>query len=123
MPVGLRLFLPEKWTDDPVRCVQAGVPEATMARAEALLRRERQGGPAANMDEVVWLWETAKRIRREAPEPVRISVAAEEANALWREAGAMLHRLTAADGTHEEWSAVYHLLLSCDVLAPGDQTV
>jgi len=28
VPVSLRLFLPEAWTSDPQRCVQAGVPEA-----------------------------------------------------------------------------------------------
>ena len=28
IPVGLRLFLPNEWLDDPERCVAAGVPEA-----------------------------------------------------------------------------------------------
>jgi SRSO17 transposase len=28
VPVGLRLFLPAAWTDDPERCEEAGVPEA-----------------------------------------------------------------------------------------------
>lgn len=28
VPVALRLFLPDAWTNDPARCVQAGVPEA-----------------------------------------------------------------------------------------------
>jgi SRSO17 transposase len=28
LPVGLRLFLPTTWTDDPERCEEAGVPEA-----------------------------------------------------------------------------------------------
>lgn len=31
VPVGLRLCLPENWTSDPLRCAQAGVPEAAMA--------------------------------------------------------------------------------------------
>jgi SRSO17 transposase len=31
LPVGLRLFLPAAWTDDPARCEAAGVPEAARA--------------------------------------------------------------------------------------------
>src|SRR3712207_6357031 len=35
VPVGLRLFLPEKWVSDPARCAAAGVPEAeVMARSK-----------------------------------------------------------------------------------------
>jgi SRSO17 transposase len=36
LPVGLRLFLPAAWTDDPARCDAAGVPEtAQVARTKA----------------------------------------------------------------------------------------
>src|SRR3954454_4693481 len=36
VPVGLRLFLPAAWTDDPARCDAAGVPEtAQVARTKA----------------------------------------------------------------------------------------
>jgi SRSO17 transposase len=31
VPVGLRLFLPAAWTDDPARCDAAGVPETAQA--------------------------------------------------------------------------------------------
>lgn len=28
VPIGLRLFLPKAWTEDPARCAAAGIPEA-----------------------------------------------------------------------------------------------
>src|ERR1700760_2418174 len=50
LPVGLRLFLPAAWTDDPGRCEAAGVPEAArtaQTKAEIALAeidRVRQAG-------------------------------------------------------------------------------
>src|SRR5690349_10837266 len=38
VPVGLRLFLPQEWTDDPARCAAAGVPdEAVIARSKGAI--------------------------------------------------------------------------------------
>jgi SRSO17 transposase len=38
IPVGLRLFLPQAWTNDPDRCATAGVPdEAVVARSKGEL--------------------------------------------------------------------------------------
>jgi SRSO17 transposase len=51
VPVGLRLFLPEKWTGDPERCAAAGVPEDEVVPrskgeiALAELDRVRAAGP------------------------------------------------------------------------------
>jgi SRSO17 transposase len=50
LPVGLRLFLPSVWTDDPARCEEAGVPEAArMAQSKpeialAEIDRVREAG-------------------------------------------------------------------------------
>src|SRR5690348_14391861 len=50
LPVGLRLFLPSAWTDDPQRCEEAGVPEAARtaqtkpAIALAEIDRVREAG-------------------------------------------------------------------------------
>ena len=38
IPLGLRLFLPQAWTDDPARCAAAGVPdEAVIARGKGAI--------------------------------------------------------------------------------------
>ena len=38
LPVGLRLFLPQEWTNDPARCAAAGVPdEAVLARSKGAI--------------------------------------------------------------------------------------
>jgi hypothetical protein len=38
IPLGLRLFLPQEWTDDPARCAAAGVPdEAVIARSKGTI--------------------------------------------------------------------------------------
>src|SRR5215218_2666591 len=38
LPLGLRLFLPQEWTDDPARCAAAGVPdEAVIARSKGAI--------------------------------------------------------------------------------------
>jgi SRSO17 transposase len=50
VPVGLRLFLPASWTDDPQRCARAGVPEEAVSPrskpeiALAEIDRVRQAG-------------------------------------------------------------------------------
>src|SRR5690348_5447280 len=50
LPVGMRLFLPSAWTDDPERCEAAGVPEAARtaqtkpAIALAEIDRVREAG-------------------------------------------------------------------------------
>src|SRR3954452_7713129 len=50
LPVGLRLFLPSAWTDDPDRCEAAGVPEAARTAqgkpeiALAAIDRVREAG-------------------------------------------------------------------------------
>jgi SRSO17 transposase len=42
IPLGLRLFLPQAWTDDPARCAAAGVPEAEIfARSKGALHSPR----------------------------------------------------------------------------------
>jgi len=43
VPVGLRLFLPKSWTDEPARCAAAGVPERA---------RTAQSKPEIALDEI-----------------------------------------------------------------------
>ena len=43
VPIGLRLFLPKSWTDDPARCAAAGVPETA---------RKAQTKPEIALDEI-----------------------------------------------------------------------
>jgi SRSO17 transposase len=47
IPVGLRLFLPEKWTADPARCAAAGVPEAEV------VARSKGGIALAELDRLI----------------------------------------------------------------------
>jgi SRSO17 transposase len=47
VPVALRLFLPPTWTDDPARCVRAGVPGA------AILARSKGAIALAEIDRVL----------------------------------------------------------------------
>jgi SRSO17 transposase len=46
--IGLRLFLPESWTDDPARCRAAGVPEGTEHRPKWALALEQLGQALAH---------------------------------------------------------------------------
>jgi hypothetical protein len=59
------------------------------------------------MDDVVWLWEMAQKIRREAP--VRVSVAAsdEEISKCWMQPETRSRDLMVNGGTDEEWKAAY----------------
>jgi hypothetical protein len=43
VPIGLRLFLPKSWTDDPARCAVAGVPETVPAAQTKPRDRSRAG--------------------------------------------------------------------------------
>ena len=47
VPLALRLFLPQSWTDDPARCAQAGVPEAEV------VSRSKGGIALAEVDRVL----------------------------------------------------------------------
>src|SRR5918996_6397736 len=47
IPVGLRLFLPERWTGDPARCAAAGVPEAEV------VARSKGGIALAELDRLI----------------------------------------------------------------------
>jgi hypothetical protein len=75
------------------------------------------------MDEVVWLWEMAQRIRREAPDQVRIAVSHEKADECWAKAVAGLRHLMSHGGTSAEWDAAYQAFKACDALERGDHSV
>jgi SRSO17 transposase len=51
-PVGLRLFLPEAWVDDPDRCARAGVPES---------ERRQRSKPEIALAEIDRLWAAGLR--------------------------------------------------------------
>src|SRR5690348_10994376 len=58
LPVGLRLFLPTAWTDDPERCEAAGVPEAArtaQSKPEIALPRSTGCGRPVCGFPVCWL--------------------------------------------------------------------
>jgi SRSO17 transposase len=64
IPLGLRLFLPQEWTDDLPRCAAAGVPDdAVIAAARARLRSPRwiaYGRPGCGS---AWCWPTLAMAR------------------------------------------------------------
>jgi SRSO17 transposase len=57
LPLGLRLFLPREWTDEPARCAAAGVPdEAVIARSKgaiALAEADRLRGAGVRFGTVL----------------------------------------------------------------------
>lgn len=60
LPVGYRLYLPRQWTDDPVRCEKAGVPEEIVFETKpALAMRQIESALAAGYPRGVVLADAA----------------------------------------------------------------